>query len=83
MQKEKKRKSIFDRIRHLEDALTKGREYLATGEHAAWQGFRPMFFDKVKDEKIAPPHKDWIRNVFIPRSERALKKAQDQLDKLL
>ncbi|MCC6797818.1 MAG: hypothetical protein IT366_22075 [Candidatus Hydrogenedentes bacterium] len=78
------KKAIHDRIKHLEDAIVKSREYLENGKHAHWHGFQPWFFDKVKvkDGKIAPPHKDWIRNVFIPRNERALRAAQDRLDKL-
>ena len=36
-----KKKAILDRINHFEDAITKGREYLESGEHAQWHGFRP------------------------------------------
>ena len=35
-----KKKAILDRIKHLEDAIAKGREYLESGEHAHWHGFR-------------------------------------------
>jgi hypothetical protein len=77
-----KRKAILDRIKHLEDSITKGREYLESGHHANWYGFRPLFVGKVRDGKILPPHKDWIRNVFLPRTESALRKAQETLDKL-
>jgi len=38
-----KEKAILDRIKHLEDAIAKGREFLETGKHADWHGFRPMF----------------------------------------
>ena len=32
-----KKNAILDRIKHLEDAINKGREYLESGEHAhAW-----------------------------------------------
>lgn len=77
-----KKKAILDRIKHLEDSITKGREYLESGRHANWHGFQPWFVDKIRDGKILPPHKDWIRNVFLPRTESALKKAQETLDKL-
>ncbi|MFA6240621.1 MAG: hypothetical protein WC655_06825 [Candidatus Hydrogenedentales bacterium] len=77
-----KKKAILDRINHLEDAIAKGREYLESGKHAHWHGFRPLFFDKVSGGKKSPPHKDWIRNVFLPRSEKELRTAQDELDKL-
>jgi hypothetical protein len=77
-----KKKTILDRIKHLEDSITKGREYLESGQHAHWHGFRPWFVEKVRDGKILPPHKDWIRNVFLPKTERALRKAQETLDKL-
>lgn len=40
-----KKKKVLDRIKHLEDAIAKGHEYLRTGAHAEWSGFRPLFFD--------------------------------------
>jgi hypothetical protein len=78
-----KKKAILDRIKHLEDAITKGREYLESGKHAHWHGFRPLFVDKVRDGKTLPPHKDWVKNVFLPRQERALKKAQKALERAI
>jgi hypothetical protein len=77
-----KKKAILDRIKHLEIAITKAQEYLETGDHAHWHGFRPWFDDKIKDGKIAPPHKDWVKKKFLPNYEQALKKAYDKLDKL-
>ena len=76
-----KKKAILDRIKHLEDAIAKGREYLETGKHSHWHGFRPLFVDKVRDGKTLPPHKDWVKNVFLPRQERALKRAEKALEK--
>jgi hypothetical protein len=77
-----KKKSILDRIQHLEDAITKGREYLESGKHADWRGFRPWFTVKVREGKDLPPHRDWVKNVFIPNHERALKKAHKILEEL-
>jgi hypothetical protein len=77
-----KKKAILDRIHHLEEAIAKGREYLESGKHGDWHGFRPLFVDKVRNGKILPPHKDWIKNHFLPGVEKALGKAQDKLDKL-
>lgn len=77
-----KQNSILDRIKHLEIAIAKGREYLESGKHAHWHGFRPFFTDKVKDGKILPPHKDWVKNVFLPWCEGALKKAEKTLEEL-
>ena len=77
-----KRKAVLDRIKHIEVAITKGREYLQTGEHAHWHGFRPLFSDKVRDGKALPPHEDWVKNVFLPNRERALRRAQKVLDNL-
>ena len=77
-----KKKAVLDRIRHLEDEITKGREYLENGSHSHWQGFRPLFAAKVRDGKVLPPHKDWVKNVFLPRRERALIKAERTLEKL-
>jgi hypothetical protein len=77
-----KRKAVLDRINHLEEAIARGREYLQTGEHAHWHGFRPLFADKVRRGKALPPHEDWVKNVFLPNRERALRHAQEVLEKL-
>ncbi len=76
-----KKKAILDRIKHLEDAITKGREYLESGEHAHWHGFRPLFAPKVRDGKTLPPHEDWVRNVFLPRHEKALENEYRKLER--
>ena len=75
-------RAILDRIKDLEEAITKGREYLEGGAHADWQGFRPVFVPKMKDGKALPPHKDWVKNVFLPRREGALRRAERLLERL-
>jgi hypothetical protein len=77
-------KAIQDRIKHLEEAIAIGHEYLETGKHAHWQGFRALFAHKVNlsDGKVLPPHKDWVKNVFLPRRERALRRAEKLLEAL-
>lgn len=77
-----KRKSLLDRIVHLEDAIAKGREYLESGAHAHWHGFRPLFDSKSRDGKTLPPHKDWMKNVFLPRREKALDQTYRKLERL-
>jgi hypothetical protein len=77
-----KDKAIVDRIAYLEDAITKAREYLETGAHAQWSGFRPLFYSKIKDGKELPPHRDWVKNVFLPRNQKALRENQRKLEKL-
>jgi hypothetical protein len=77
-----KRKALLDRIKRFEEAIAKGREYLESGQHADWRGFRPLFANKVKDGKVLPPHDDWVKNVFLPRRERALAYAQKTLEEL-
>jgi len=77
-----KRIAVLDRIRDFEDAIAKGREYLATGQHGHWYGFRPLFNSKTRDGKILPAHKDWVKNVFLPRNERALRQTEKALDRL-
>lgn len=64
-----KRKAVLDRIKNLEEAIAKGQEYLESGKHAHWNGFRPLFVPKLREGKTLPPHKDWVKNVFIPRRE--------------
>lgn len=73
---ERKRKDILNRIETLEEAINKAREYLETGKYAHWSAFRPLFAAKVRDGKELPPHKDWVKNVFLPRTEKALDRAE-------
>jgi hypothetical protein len=75
-------KVLLDRIKYLQEAIAKGREYLESGAHADWNGFRPLFERKMRDGKALPPHKDWVKNVFLPRHERALRKAERLLERL-
>jgi len=77
-----KQKAVLERIKRLEEEIGKGREYLETGAHAQWQGFRALFAIKAKDGIVLPPHPDWVRNVFIPRRERALIQAEKVLEVL-
>jgi hypothetical protein len=77
-----KRKAVIDCIESLEQAIRRAREFLESGKHAGWHGFRPLFDKKLKDGKELPPHKDWVRNVFLPRTERALTRAERILDRL-
>jgi hypothetical protein len=77
-----KRKAVQERIRRLDDAIGQAKEYLDTGRHAHWQGFRAMFVQKVQDGQLRPPHKDWVRTVFIPRFERALRDAERILQRM-
>jgi hypothetical protein len=82
MQSTLKKKTILNRINDLEVEIAKAREYLQTGAHAHWHGFRPLFKKKVKDGITLPPHKDWVKNVFIPSRERAIRKAEKLIDRL-
>ena len=77
-----KKKALLDRIKHLEDAITKAHEFVVSGEHAHWHGFRALFDVKLKDGKALPPHRDWVKNVFLPHRERALNRAEKALEKL-
>jgi len=77
-----KKKEILNRISELEEGIDKAREYLQSGAHASWQGFKPFFKEKIRDGNILPPHKDWVKNVFIPSHEKALIKAEKLIDRL-
>jgi hypothetical protein len=77
-----KRKSIEARIGRIEAAIKLANDYLETGEHADWHGFRPLFVGKFKDGKPCPPHKDWVRNVFLSRCRRRLADAERALKRL-
>jgi hypothetical protein len=77
-----KRKAVLERIESIEQAIAKAKEYLESGNHAHWSKFRPLFVPKFKDGKELPPHKDWVKNVFLPRKERALRYAEKVLERL-
>jgi hypothetical protein len=79
---ETKKMEVLDRIKHYEESIAKGREYLESGKHADWKGFRPLFAPKLRDGKQVPPHKDWVKNVFLPRLERAVRRAEKALERL-
>jgi len=72
-----KRNSIRVRIRRLEKAIQWAKEYLETGAHAGWQAFRPLFVGKDQ-----PPHKDWVRHVFIRRLEREIARNKRAMKRL-
>ena len=76
------KKAVLDRIKHFEEAIAKGNEYLETGKHAHWRGFQPLFAHKTKEGKELPPHRDWVKNVFLPRMEKALTRAERIAQKL-
>ena len=77
-----KKKTSLAHIKHNEEAIAKAREYLQTGAHADWRGFRALFTAKKKDGKALPPHPDWVKNWFLPRHERALKIAEKRLEQI-
>lgn len=77
-----KRKAVANRIQSLERAIAYAQAYLNTGKHGDWAGFRPLFFRKLKDGKELPPTKDWVRKTFLPRMEKALRRAEIIMDQL-
>jgi hypothetical protein len=76
-----KKKAVLARIAHIEEAIGKCNEYLETGAHANWNKFRPWFVAKVRDGKELPPHKGWVKNVYLKRLHRALRYAEKVLEK--
>jgi hypothetical protein len=77
-----KRKAVLDRIESIEQAIVRAREYLESGKNAHWRGFRPVFVCKTKDGEELPPHKDWVKNVFLPHMEKALRRAEKVIERL-
>jgi hypothetical protein len=76
-----KRKDVLERIKSLEEDIARAREYLRSGKHAHWHQFRPLFVSKFKEGKELPPHKDWVKNVFLPHKEKALKRAEKLMER--
>jgi len=77
-----KKKAVLDRIESIDQSIAIAREYLESGKHAHWKGFRPLFAGKFKDGKELPPHKDWVKNVYLPRMEKALRYAEKVVERL-
>jgi len=77
-----KARALLEHIKRLEERIAKGQEYLASGEHAHWAKFRPLFVHKLRDGNELPPHPDWVKNVFIPRAERQLDWAEKALERV-
>lgn len=77
-----KKQAVVARIKRLEDAINKANEYLESGKHANWNGFRPLFTSNKRDGKVLPPHRDWVKNVLLPRMEMALSRAEKVLERL-
>ena len=77
-----KRKAVLERIESIEQAIVRAKEYLESGKHADWIGFRPLFDSKFRDGKELPPHKEWVKNVFLPREEKALRYEEKLLERL-
>ena len=71
-----KKNAILERIKAFEEAIIRGREYLESGKHADWSGFRPLFAIKVRSGKPLPPHRDWVKNVFLPKRVRGREEMQ-------
>jgi hypothetical protein len=40
-----------------------------------------LFDVKVRNGKILPPHKDWVKNVVLRNLERRLRRAEKLLDR--
>jgi hypothetical protein len=74
-----KSKAVLDRIERLKHAISIATEYLKNGEHANWKGFRPLFVRKQREGKELPPHKEWVKNVYIRRMEKTLSHAEKVL----
>jgi hypothetical protein len=77
-----KQTAPVERIKLIEQAIAKANEYLETGKHAHWVGFRPLFDSKFRNGKELPPHKDWVKNVFLPRMEKALRREEKLAERL-
>jgi hypothetical protein len=82
MEFDSKRKAVCERIKHRQQAIVRAKEYLQSGKHANWQGFSPLFVDKIKDGEVQPPHRDWVKNVFLPNAEKRLKRDEKVLELL-
>ena len=75
--------SVMGKIKWCEDQLKLAYRYLDTDEGSDLRIFRPLFTKKLDASGNAlPPHKDWVKNVFIRRREKAIVRLQKRLRRL-
>jgi hypothetical protein len=67
------------RIKTIEEAIRMAKEYLESGAHVHSKAFRPIFTPKYKDGKELPPHKDWVRHVYLRHMEKQLSQTEKRL----
>ena len=68
-----KRSSVMATRRWCEDQLKLAHRYLGTDEGSDLRIFRPLFDNKRDASGDAlPPHKDWVKHLFIRRREKAI-----------
>lgn len=71
------------KIRWCEEQLDLAYRYLETDEGSDLRIFRPLFSNKLNvSGNVLPPHKDWVKNVFIRRRENAILRLQKLLRRL-
>ncbi|HEX4124979.1 MAG TPA: hypothetical protein VHY37_09670 [Tepidisphaeraceae bacterium] len=69
-----KKKAVLERIKYFEEAIAKANAYLERGEYADCRGFRPLLKPKLRNGKELPPHRDWVKNWFLPNKRKALRR---------
>lgn len=80
MKADQKKVALLKRIKELEIDISIAEQYLENGSNAHWHKFRPLFKNKVKNGDLLPPHKDWVKNVFLPDREKALRKSEKLME---
>ena len=73
-----KRPDIVESIEKHATAVEMAQQYLATGDHAHWHGFRPLF-GGARDRA---PHPDWVAHVFLRRRSGSLAFYEKLLERL-
>jgi hypothetical protein len=77
-----RKNAVLERIKRFEEAVSRAKAYLESGAYEHWEKFKPFLAKKIRDGKELPPHKDWVKNVFLPNYERSLRRAERLLDRI-
>ena len=77
-----KQRDVTERIKKLQLDLEKAREYLVDGSNAGWQGFRPLFRAKLRNDKNCPPIETGSKMCLFQVASGRLEKAENSLDRL-
>jgi len=76
------RAAVLKSIDNINRDIRRAEEYLSGSALTTMRGLRPLSVRKRSGGKDLPPHKDWVRNVYLRGRKKALIYAEKLLERL-